>query len=64
MTELTPRHKEILVLMADGLTSREIAVKLGMTLAAVEGQRRTIMERLDALNMAQMIVKACKMGLI
>lgn len=52
---LTTREKEILKLIAKGLTSREIANKLLVNLRTVMGHRTRIMEKLDLLNSTELI---------
>jgi DNA-binding NarL/FixJ family response regulator len=44
--ELTPREREVLRLLATGLTSKEIGVQLKITAKTVEGHRAAIMNKL------------------
>jgi DNA-binding NarL/FixJ family response regulator len=61
---LTPREKEVLLLIVDGLTSQEIAKKLSLSPNTVENSRSSIMLKLDAKNVAQLIKKALRTGII
>lgn len=64
MTELTERQRDVLRLMAEGLSARRIAAQLGVSHHTVYAARRTISQRLGTKGMAQMLVKACKEGII
>ncbi len=46
--ELSPRLVQILVLISEGLTDKEIAGELGITSNTVGGYVRVIMDRLGA----------------
>jgi len=63
-TTLTPREKEILQLIADGLTGQEIASKLFISFKTVEYYRYNILLKLDCTNTALLIKKAMTMGLV
>jgi DNA-binding NarL/FixJ family response regulator len=60
---LTEREKEILNLLAEGYSSRQIAHLLCLTAKTVLNYRRNIMEKLGVQNLAQLIKYAVKMGL-
>ncbi len=62
--ELTPREREVLKLIADGHTSREIAETLFISLKTVVGHRAKIMEKLDLHNRTELIKYALRKGLI
>lgn len=61
---LTARQKEVLRLIADGRTAKEMAALLGISTRTAEGHKYEIMDVLDARNTAQLIQKAMKLGLI
>ena len=61
---LTAREREILKLIAEGYTSREIADKLFIALKTVLGHRTKIMEKLDLHNRSELIKYAIRKGLI
>ena len=61
---LTAREREILKLIAEGHTSREIADMLVISLKTVLGHRTKIMEKLDLHNRAELIKYAIRKGLI
>ncbi len=61
---LTAREREILKLIADGHTSREIADMLFISLKTVLGHRTKIMEKLDIHNRTELIKYAMRKGLV
>lgn len=61
---LTSRQREILQLVAEGLTSREIAERLHLSLKTVESHRSNIMERLDIHDLAGLVRFAIESGLV
>jgi len=62
--ELTPREREILKLIAEGNTSREIAEILFISLKTVTGHRARIMEKLDLHNRTDLIKYALRKGIV
>ena len=61
---LTPRQREILQLVAEGRSTREIADTLHLSVKTVETHRAQLMERLDIHDVAGLIRYALKKGLI
>jgi DNA-binding NarL/FixJ family response regulator len=61
---LTRREKEVLELIADGLTTQEIADKLFISAATVETHRKNLLLKLEAKNVAAMVKIAAKLNLI
>jgi len=55
---LTPRQKVILRLVAQGLTNREIANHLDISVRTVEVHRFNLMRRLKVRNVAQLLRQA------
>ncbi len=62
--QLNDREKEILPLLAAGLTSPQIADKLYLSLPTIKWYRRRLLERFDAKNTSEMIAKAKEQGLL
>ena len=52
---LTNREREILQLIAEGQTNRDIATQLGLGINTVETHRKHIMEKLDVHNTAEVV---------
>ena len=55
---LTPREREILHLVGDGKTTKEIARDLGISPKTVEFHRSHLMRKFEASNMAELVRKA------
>jgi DNA-binding NarL/FixJ family response regulator len=62
--ELTPREREVLKLIAEGHTSKEIADMLFISSKTVVGHRAKLMEKLDLHNKAELIKYAIRQGLV
>ncbi len=62
--QLTPREREILKLIAEGHTSREIANMLFISLKTVLGHRTRIMGKLDLHNRTELIRYAMRKGIV
>ena len=61
---LSPREKEVLQYIADGLTTREIAKKLFRDDETVRSHRRVLLIKLLAVNTPLLIKKACEQNLV
>ena len=63
-TELTEREKEILQLIVQEKTTKEIAGQLCVSEKTVETHRTSIMQKLEVKNIAGMVKKAIMEGLV
>lgn len=61
---ITRREKEVLQLIAEGLTNAEIAEKLFISIPTVNTHRKSILEKFDVKNTATLIGKAIKLGVV
>lgn len=61
---LTARQREVLQLVAEGHTSKDIAERLGLSFKTVEAHRAQIMERLGIHDVASLVRFAVRMGLV
>jgi len=61
---LTPRQKQILRLVAEGLTNRDIAQRFGISVRTVEVHRFNLMRRLRVRNVAQLLRQALVLRLL
>jgi DNA-binding NarL/FixJ family response regulator len=61
---LTPRQRQILQLIAEGQTTKEIAAHLGLSIKTVETHRTQLMERLDVHDIAGLVRYAIRTGLV
>ncbi|WP_449315320.1 response regulator transcription factor [Rubneribacter sp.] len=64
LSQLTDREREILVLVARGLTNDEIGSDLFISPATVKTHLARIMAKLDAHDRAQLVVRAYESGLV
>jgi len=61
---LTPRQREVLLLIARGLSNTEIEVELGITRATCRSHITALLARLGARDRAQLVIVAYEAGLI
>ena len=61
---LTPREEEILILLAEGASVKEIAGKLFISSKTVENHRSKIMRKLELHSTVDLVRFAAKHGLI
>ena len=61
---LTPRELEVLQLICDGLSNKEIALKLELSANTVAVHRANIMNTLGVHKTAELVVYALQNGLV
>lgn len=61
---ITRREKEILLLVAEGLTNAEIAAKLFISIPTVNTHRKSLLSKFNVNNTASLIRQAAKQDLI
>jgi len=64
LARLTPRQREILTLIAEGSSTKDIGLTLNISVKTVESHRAQLMERLDIHDVAGLVRYAIKMGLV
>lgn len=64
MPVLTRREKEVLELIAEGMTNNEIAAKLFISVTTVETHRKNLLTKFKAKNVASLIKAAVQMQMI
>jgi DNA-binding NarL/FixJ family response regulator len=64
LEQLTPRQREILQLIAEGHSSKEIAHTLDLSIKTVETHRAQLMDRLDIHDVAGLVRFAIRTGLV
>lgn len=62
--ELTPRQQEVLKLIAEGQSTKNIAQTLNISVKTVETHRAQLMDRLSIHDIAGLVRYAIKMGLV
>jgi DNA-binding NarL/FixJ family response regulator len=63
-TQLSPRQSEILKLIAEGHTTKEIAQQLGLKVKTVDTHRTSLMKDLDIHDIASLVRYAIRIGLV
>ncbi len=63
-TLLTEREKEIVRLVAEGLSSREIAERLHISAKTVDTHRANVMEKLEVHSAGELIKRAIREGIV
>jgi DNA-binding NarL/FixJ family response regulator len=61
---LSPRQREVLQLIAEGKSTRDIADRLNLSVKTVETHRAQLMQRLDIFDVAGLTRYALRIGLI
>ena len=61
---LTPRQREVLLLIAQGLSNSEIEAELGITRATCRSHITALLARLGARDRAQLVIVAYEAGLV
>jgi two-component system, NarL family, response regulator NreC len=61
---LTGREREVLQLLAEGNTNKEVAAILGVGASTIETHRNRIMQKLNLQNFAELVLYAVRKGVI
>ena len=64
LRKLSPRQLEVLRLVADGRSTREIGELLGLSMKTVESHRGAVMKRLARHNVADLVRYAVRTGVV
>ncbi|SRR5579859_366679 len=64
LENLTPRQREILQLIAEGNSSKQIAHRLAASIKTIESHRASLMERLDIHEVTGLVRYAIRNGLV
>ena len=63
LDRLSPREREVVQMIVDGLSNREIADRLHSSIKTVEKQRRDAMRKLEVENLASLVRVCLSLGL-
>ena len=55
VAELSPRQREVMLLVAEGLSNKEIALRLDISPRTVENYRAWVMEKMGARGLAELV---------
>lgn len=61
---LTRREREVVTLVAQGLSNQEIAERLFLSVRTIENHRFNLIQKLDVKNTAALVKKAIELGLV
>ncbi len=61
---ITRREKEVLELIADGMTNAEIAAKLFISVTTVDSHRKNLLTKFEAKNTAALVKTAAQLNLL
>lgn len=61
---LTEREREVLQLLAEGRSNKEVATQLNLGLSTIETHRANLMQKLNLHNTAEIVLYAVRKGLI
>ena len=61
---MTPREREVLQLVAEGKTTKEVAGILGVSVKTAESHRTRLMEKLDIHDTAGLVRYAIRRGVV
>jgi DNA-binding NarL/FixJ family response regulator len=64
LDQLTPRQREILQLIAEGKSTKEIAFLLNVSIKTIETHRLQLMDRLGIYDIAGLVRHAMRIGLV
>ena len=64
LDSITPRQREVLKLIAEGLGTKSMAFRLGVSVKTVETHRAQLMERLDIHDVPGLVRFAVRSGLV
>lgn len=60
---LTPRERQVLHLLAEGMPAKQVASQLGLSVKTIEASRRQIMEKANVDNLVDLTKYAIRQGL-
>jgi DNA-binding NarL/FixJ family response regulator len=61
---LTPREREVVQLLANGKTAKEVAASLGLSVKTVEAHRSNVMRKLQIHSVSELVVYAIRNNII
>lgn len=63
-TSLTPRESEVIVHLADGLSNKQIAAKLGISEHTAKFHVNSILQKMHAQKRVEAVVRAAQLGIL
>jgi DNA-binding CsgD family transcriptional regulator len=62
--DLTPRERDVLLLMAEGASNKAIARRLGISVHTAKFHVRSLLDKLDATGRTDAVAHAARLGVI
>jgi DNA-binding CsgD family transcriptional regulator len=62
--DLTPRERDVLALMAEGASNKQIAIRLGISVHTAKFHVASVLEKLDATGRTDAVAHAARKGVI
>jgi FixJ family two-component response regulator len=60
---LTPRQRDVMALIVDGLVTKQIAARLNISEITIKIHRKEVMAKMQARSIAELVIKAAHLGL-
>jgi DNA-binding NarL/FixJ family response regulator len=64
LASLTEREREVLQLIAEGLSTKEVATQLGISTKTAESHRTSLMKKLEVHKVSELVRIAIREGII
>jgi two-component system, NarL family, response regulator NreC len=64
IAEISPREKEVLILVSKGYSTKQIADQLDISIRTVESHRVNMIKKLKASNTAELVKKAMELKIL
>ena len=64
LATLSSRQLQVLLMIVEGLSTREIAEKIGLSIKTVESHRSAMMRRLGVRDLTSLVLYSVRMGLV
>jgi FixJ family two-component response regulator len=64
LTSLTPREREVFEMVVKGMLNKQVAYHLGNTERTVKAHRHSVMEKMGAASLAELVQTASRLGIL
>jgi FixJ family two-component response regulator len=61
---LTPRQRQVFLLVVRGKQNKQIAYQLGATVRTIKAHRRDVMEKMEARSLTELVIAAERLGVL
>jgi FixJ family two-component response regulator len=61
---LTPRQRQVFLLVVRGRQNKQIAYQLGATVRTIKAHRRDVMEKMEARSLTELVIAAERLGVL